>query len=64
MTGDDRGFDDDDAVPPGGDEQETERVPCPNCCRLARVTTRRMGLLFFRCDLCETVGAIPAPEQL
>jgi hypothetical protein len=34
-------------------------VQCPNCCRLAFVTRRSMGLLFYRCELCETVGAIP-----
>ena len=43
------------------DSDETERVQCPNCCRLARVTSRSMGLLFYRCDLCEAVGAVPAP---
>ena len=46
------------ATSPG---EEAERVQCPNCCRLARVTGRSMGLLFYRCDLCETVGAVPAP---
>jgi hypothetical protein len=35
------------------------RVQCPNCCRLAYVTRRSMGLLFYRCELCETVGATP-----
>ena len=35
------------------------RVQCPNCCRLAYVTRRSMGLLFYHCELCETVGAIP-----
>ena len=50
------------------DEHDTaapsiERVQCPNCCKQARVTARRMGLLFYRCDLCETVGAAPDPAQ-
>jgi predicted RNA-binding Zn-ribbon protein involved in translation (DUF1610 family) len=62
MTPDDRGLDDGDALSAGVDEQEPARVPCPNCCRLARVTSRRMGLLFYRCDLCGAVGAIPDTE--
>lgn len=40
-----------------------EKVQCPNCCRLARVTERRMGLLFFECELCETVGTTPDAED-
>jgi hypothetical protein len=35
------------------------RVQCPNCCRLAPVIRREMGLLFYRCELCLTVGAVP-----
>jgi hypothetical protein len=35
------------------------RVQCPNCCKLAYVTRRSLGLLFYRCELCETVGATP-----
>ena len=64
MSADDRGFDSDDEspAPASGKDTGTERVPCPNCCRLARVTSRRMGLLFYRCDLCEAVGAVPAPR--
>jgi hypothetical protein len=42
---------------------ETGRVQCPNCCRLALVTSRSMGLLFYRCELCETVGASPEPPE-
>jgi rubredoxin len=36
-----------------------DRVQCPNCCRLARVTSRRMELVFYECDLCGSVGAAP-----
>ncbi len=36
-----------------------DRVQCPNCCRLARVTSQRMGLLFYACDLCGSEGATP-----
>ena len=35
------------------------RVQCPNCCRLAFVVRRRMGLVFYKCELCGTVGATP-----
>jgi hypothetical protein len=42
--------------------EEPGRVQCPNCCRLAYVTRRSMGLLFYRCELCETVGATPAND--
>jgi hypothetical protein len=46
--------------PAGRDEHvDLGRVQCPNCCRLAFVTRRSMGLLFYRCKLCETVGATP-----
>jgi hypothetical protein len=38
------------------------KVQCPNCCRLAPVVSRRMGLLFFECELCGSVGATPDPE--
>jgi transcription elongation factor Elf1 len=34
-----------------------EHVQCPNCCRLASVVDRRMGLLFYECELCGTRGA-------
>ena len=40
-----------------------DKVQCPNCCRMARVTERRMGLLFFECELCGTVGATPDLEE-
>jgi hypothetical protein len=40
-----------------------DRVPCPNCCRTAPVTGRSMGLLFFQCELCETTGATPDPDE-
>ena len=43
--------------------QAVDKVQCPNCCRMARVTERRMGLLFFECELCGTVGATPDPEE-
>jgi hypothetical protein len=40
-------------------DSDLGRVQCPNCCRLAYVIRRNMGLLFYRCELCETVGATP-----
>jgi hypothetical protein len=40
------------------------RVQCPNCCKLAYVTRRSQGLLFYRCELCETVGATPESSEL
>lgn len=40
------------------------RLQCPNCCQLAPVTARRMGLLFYRCELCGSVGATPEPQEL
>jgi hypothetical protein len=46
-----------------GDEANADKVQCPNCCRLAPVTSRSMGLLFYKCDLCEAVGATPDPSQ-
>lgn len=48
---------------PAGARHSVEKVQCPNCCRMAPVTERRMGLLFFRCELCETVGATPDPDS-
>ena len=42
----------------------TAKVQCPNCCRLAPVTGRNLGLLFFRCELCGTSGATPEEHQL
>jgi hypothetical protein len=30
---------------------------------MAFVTERRMGLLFYRCELCETTGAAPDPDE-
>lgn len=51
-----------DAVgPPEGAAAPPDCVPCPNCCRLALVVSRSMGLLFYRCELCLSVGAVPAP---
>jgi hypothetical protein len=44
-------------------QKPEDRVQCPNCCRLAFVTHRSMGLLFYRCELCETVGALPDPTS-
>jgi hypothetical protein len=41
----------------------SDRVQCPNCCRLARVTETRMGLLYYACDLCGSVGATPTTEE-
>ena len=40
------------------EDTDLGREQCPNCCKLASVTRRSMGLLFYRCELCETVGAI------
>jgi hypothetical protein len=40
-------------------EDGQARVQCPNCCRMAPVVRRDMGLLFFRCELCLSVGAVP-----
>jgi hypothetical protein len=51
------------AQPADGDPPNADRVQCPNCCRLASVTSRRMGLLFYRCELCETIGAVPDPAD-
>lgn len=45
------------------DQTNIDKVQCPNCCRLAPVTSRSMGLLFYQCELCETVGATPDPNQ-
>ena len=57
----DRGTFDDDPDGSFNDHQRPnlERIQCPNCCKLAYVTRRSMGLLFYRCELCETVGATP-----
>lgn len=41
-----------------------DRVQCSNCCRLAPVTARRMGLLFYECELCLTTGAVPDTDAL
>jgi hypothetical protein len=30
---------------------------------MATVVRREMGLLFYECELCLTVGAIPEPGQ-
>ena len=39
------------------------RVQCPNCCRLANVVRRSMGLLFYECELCRTVGAFAETDD-
>lgn len=39
--------------------EQSDRVQCPNCCRLARVVDRRMSVVFYECDLCGSVGATP-----
>jgi hypothetical protein len=43
------------------DRQLPDRVQCPNCCRMAPITSRSMGLWFFECELCLTTGAVPDP---
>jgi hypothetical protein len=54
----------DNGAAPGEDDAHdahaVTRVQCPNCCRLADVVRRDMGLLFYECELCGTVGAVPA----
>ena len=52
-----------DEAPQPSDDPNLGKVQCPNCCKLAPVTTRSMGLLFYRCGLCETVGAVPDPDS-
>ena len=52
-------WDENDARSDATDADALTRVQCPNCCRLAFVVRRRIGLLFYRCELCGTVGAIP-----
>ena len=44
-------------IAPAGD------VPCPNCCRRARIIRRDQGLLFYECELCLSVGAMPDPDD-
>jgi hypothetical protein len=48
---------------PQSDPQRVTRLQCPNCCRLAFVVRRDMGLLFFECELCGTVGAVPDSDD-
>lgn len=55
--------DDPDAKPAPVDRKNIDKVQCPNCCRLAPVTSRSMGLLFYQCELCETMGATPDPDE-
>ena len=43
--------------------RDRQRVQCPNCCKLAPVTARQMGLLFYRCELCGSVGATPETRE-
>jgi hypothetical protein len=45
--------------PAGVDPATATKVQCPNCCRLAPVVSRSMGLLFYHCELCHTTGAAP-----
>lgn len=57
-----------EAPPETSDERPKTRevspsVQCPNCCKLAPVTARQMGLLFYRCELCGSVGATPEPQE-
>ena len=47
------------AAPSSADGGQPDRVQCSNCCRLAPITGRRMGLLFYECELCLTTGAVP-----
>jgi hypothetical protein len=54
------GSNEDEASPDERDAHAVTRVQCPNCCRLADVVRRDMGLLFYECELCGTVGAVPA----
>jgi hypothetical protein len=51
--------------PPGLSHERPDlgRVQCPNCCKFAYVTRRSQGLLFYRCELCETVGATPETSE-
>ena len=51
-----------DPVELSEERTELDRVQCPNCCKLAFVIRRSQGLLFYRCALCETVGATPESE--
>jgi ribosomal protein L37AE/L43A len=53
----------DERPDPGGERAETRDVQCPNCCKRAPITARRMGLLFYRCELCGSVGATPEPAE-
>ena len=58
---------DPDAFGEDGERHEVtneDRVQCPNCCRLAYVTSRNMGLLFYRCALCGSVGTTPDDMKL
>jgi hypothetical protein len=48
-----------DEAGPDVPEADATRLQCPNCCRLADVVRREMGLLFYECELCGTVGAVP-----
>ena len=49
----------DEAGPDMPEAHAPTRLQCPNCCRLADVVRREMGLLFYECELCGTVGAVP-----
>jgi hypothetical protein len=45
------------------DAPAVTRVQCPNCCRMAPVVRREMGLVFYECELCLTVGAVPETDR-
>jgi hypothetical protein len=53
------GSNDHETTPDAHDAHSVTRVQCPNCCRLAYVVRRNMGLLFYECELCGTTGAVP-----
>ena len=46
-----------------GSPQSMGKVQCPNCCRLAPVIRRGAELLYFRCELGLTTGAVPMAEN-
>ena len=45
------GSNDHETTPDAHDAHAVTRVQCPNCCRLAYVVRRNMGLLFYECEL-------------
>jgi hypothetical protein len=50
------------AEPPQADSRE--RVQCSNCCQLAPITGRGLGLLFYECELCGTRGTASPDERV